>query len=252
VGRLPHRLTIALVVALAVGGCGHASRAKPTTSSSSVTVPTVRYDRVTGSNHDIPLPQVSGMNDAAAQQRVDDAIRATMTKVASDFEADLAGGPGRLTEVSKETTLATARVVSVKVVLDADTGGAHGMPIVATFVADLRRGRLLTTAVLFPPGSNWLAFLSEQSLAQLAAAEGYEVDAARTGTAPKPENFAHAALTPDALTITFDAYQVGPFAAGTPTVTFTRDSLAAAGLSGVIDGFFGRPTQGTARSAEEP
>ena len=75
---------------------------------------------------------------------------------------------------------------------------------------------------------------------------------AATGTAPKPENFAHAALTPDALTITFDAYQVGPFAAGTPTVTFTRDSLAAAGLSGVIDGFFGRPTQGTARSAEEP
>jgi hypothetical protein len=239
VGRPPHGLTAALAAAaLTITGCGsgHGAVRRPITTTTAAAAATVRFDRLTGPHHDIPLPQV-----VAGPAAVNDAIRAALTKVAGDFESDLAGGPGSLSEVSKETTLATSRVVSVKIVLNADTGGAHALPQVETFVADLGGARLLEPADLFPPASSWLAFLSEQARAQLAATEGFVEDTARTGTEPRPENFRHLTLGPDALMVTFDAYQVGPFALGTPTVTVTYASLASAGLAGVIAGQLGRP-----------
>jgi len=225
------RLLLALIAAvLTIAGCGGGGGHSATPSPRPTSPPTVRFDRLTGPTYDIPLPQVVGGPAA-----VNDAMRAALAGVVAQST------DGRLTEVSKEVTLAMPRVVSVKLVLALDTGGAHGMSIVQTFVADLRAGRLLPTPDLFPAGSGWLSFLSQQSRAQLAAAQGSEDDTVRAGTEPTPEHFAHPALTPDALTITFDAYQVGPFSMGTPTVTFTRASLAAAGLSGVIDGLLGRP-----------
>jgi hypothetical protein len=47
----------------------------------------------------------------------------------------------------------------------------------------------------------------------------------RSGTAPKPQNFSAWALTPWGLEITFQDYQVGPYAAGNPSIYIPYSSL---------------------------
>ena len=53
-------------------------------------------------------------------------------------------------------------------------------------------------------------------------------DMVEAGTAPEEENFSTFLLEEDGLTVYFNPYQVGPWAAGVVTVTLPLKELAAA------------------------
>ena len=108
-------------------------------------------------------------------------------------------------------------------------GAAHGLTTVSTLNFNAKTGQLFNLANLFVTGSNWLGFLSTESRALLTETLGQlaQPGTIDTGTTPKVANFSGWALTPWGLQITFQNYQVGPYAAGTPSVMIPLSALAA-------------------------
>jgi hypothetical protein len=97
-------------------------------------------------------------------------------------------------------------------------GAAHPYHYSKIVNYDLGLGRPLDLGELFLPGSDYLSRLAEYCTAELSqrdiAFEGFS-----DGAAPTPENYRNWNITPDGLLITFDEYQVAPYAAGPQMVT---------------------------------
>ena len=96
-------------------------------------------------------------------------------------------------------------------------GAAHPGHYSVTVNYDLQNGRELTLDELFLSGSNYLQVISDESKSQLAARDiGFDMFA--TGADPLPENYLRWNLSSEGLVITFDEYQVAPYAAGPQVV----------------------------------
>jgi Protein of unknown function (DUF3298)/Deacetylase PdaC len=93
-------------------------------------------------------------------------------------------------------------------------GGAHGAPFAKSFTYDLNRDAPLSLADLFTPNSDYLKVISDYSTGELKKLETTDEMAISFGAGPKVENFQTWIVTPVGLQITFDANQVGPYAAG--------------------------------------
>jgi hypothetical protein len=94
-------------------------------------------------------------------------------------------------------------------------GAAHPGHNSITVNYDLRQGRELTLDDLFQPGSNYLQVIADKCKAQLSTRDiGFEDEIFNSGADPLPENYQRWNLSPDGLVITFDEYQVAPYAAG--------------------------------------
>lgn len=124
------------------------------------------------------------------------------------------------------------------------SGGAHGMPLLGSFTFLPRQDTLMTIEDWFDDAAVWAA-ISEAAIAGLStqveafgAAPGETLDPAtlewiETGASAEPENFAHYRPLLDAdskirgFLITFQPYQVGPYAIGTPQVEIPRSVFAA-------------------------
>jgi hypothetical protein len=103
---------------------------------------------------------------------------------------------------------------------------AHGFTRFRTLTYDLTSGRRLGLADLFRNGVDYLGWLSHESVAQLQARpEIYNPQTTPAGLSPTEEHFSHFGLTPTGLEIVFDENQVGPYAVGTPHVTFPYAQL---------------------------
>jgi len=97
-------------------------------------------------------------------------------------------------------------------------GAAHPGHYSVTLNYDLASDRLVTLDELFLPGSNYLQVISEYCKAELAKRDiGF--DGFTAGADPLPENYTRWNLSTDGLIITFDEYQVAPYAAGAQVVT---------------------------------
>ena len=90
-------------------------------------------------------------------------------------------------------------------------GAAHPFSYTSTLNYDLTRERTLTLDELFLPGSDYLGVLSAQSI-QIISENGY-MDWPE-GAAPVTENYQNWNITPDGILITFDPYQIAPYAVG--------------------------------------
>ncbi len=91
---------------------------------------------------------------------------------------------------------------------------------------DLGQGRELALSDLFLPNSNYLEAISNYCIAELKKqpyADSFFLDGAK----PTPENYRNWNITSDGLMITFDEYQVAPYAAGPQTVTVPFSELQA-------------------------
>ena len=102
---------------------------------------------------------------------------------------------------------------------------------------DLAAGQPLHLKDLFLPDSHYLELLSRLCIADL---QGRAFPLILAGAAPAEENFRSWNLTPQALRITFDAYQVGPYAAGPQVVEIPWKTLQAI-LSAVSLSFLLQP-----------
>jgi ABC-type lipoprotein export system ATPase subunit len=108
-----------------------------------------------------------------------------------------------------------------------ETGVVHGTDTIETFNFNERTGKQYQLPDLFRPGTDWLGALSSESRALLPAIIGNNdgLSVWESGSAPKASNFSAWALTPWGLSIEFQDYQVGPYAAGTPTIVIPYRSL---------------------------
>jgi hypothetical protein len=92
-------------------------------------------------------------------------------------------------------------------------GAAHPYHYTRTFNYQLSTGQELTLDQLFLPGADYLNVLADYCKAELQQRLGSDVFFVE-GADPKPENYPNWNLSWEGVIITFDEYQVAPYAAG--------------------------------------
>src|SRR3989344_74452 len=97
---------------------------------------------------------------------------------------------------------------------------AHGSGIFYSFNYDVKNDKLLKLSDLFKPDVKYLRFLSEESRPRLKEQmrDYYQEEFALVGTEPKEENYNIYNFTKNKLRITFNVYQVAPYASGPQSV----------------------------------
>lgn len=106
--------------------------------------------------------------------------------------------------------------------LDAYTflGGAHGMPITDYMVIDVAKKRVLSLADMLEPGQH-KAFEAKLRAAHARWAKQQAVDMSNWPFTPSD----NAAPMADGMAVTYQAYDIGPYAMGQPTLTIPYDQL---------------------------
>lgn len=158
---------------------------------------------------------------------IDAKIEAEIQNVASAFKADAAtfdpavsSRPYSLSGEVAELYVASD-IVSERINLYQDTGGAHGLPIVLTLNYDATTGEEISldrALSLVGLGLGDVARRAQDQLHQEFGSESVFED----GAAPTPANYQTFVVSPHNVTFIFQAYQVVAFAAGMPEVTFAR------------------------------
>lgn len=103
-------------------------------------------------------------------------------------------------------------------------GAAHPGLNSTTLNYDLAQGRELALSDLFLPNADYLGAISKYCITELSKQPFFDTPFAE-GAQPKPENYRNWNIAPDGLVITFDEYQVAPYAAGPQTVTIPYSEL---------------------------
>jgi hypothetical protein len=102
------------------------------------------------------------------------------------------------------------------------SGAAHPYSWVETFNYDLATGHAVTLDQLFRPGFPYLDAISQYCLAELDRQGTLTFP---EGAAPRADNYRHWNVSPDGLVITFNSYDVAPYAAGPQVITIPYDAL---------------------------
>ncbi len=130
--------------------------------------------------------------------------------------------PGSTLDMGYTVALATDDLISIE--MDVGTyyhGAAHPNSNSEVLNFDVRNGKALRLADLFKPGAKYLQALSTYSIKDLKkqssskGADGMLDDQSiASGAGAAAKNFQSWTITKKGLGITFDSYQVGPYAAG--------------------------------------
>ena len=173
-------------------------------------------------------PQLTGGNNPNFE-KFNQAARAAVTKKVAGFKKDMQpegeeeeprpeGSMGSDLSISYEVLLAQDDLVSVKFdVSSYFQGAAHPNSYSDVLNYDLKNGKQLKLSDLFKPGAKFLQTIATYCIADLkkqAQAKGLLDDQIESGAAAKSDNYGSWTITKRGLGITFDAYQVGPYAAG--------------------------------------
>ena len=105
-------------------------------------------------------------------------------------------------------------------------GAAHPGLNSLTLNYDLGQGKELALADLFLPNSHYLEAISNYCIGELSKQPFFD-SSFSSGAEPTPENYRNWNITPDGLLITFDEYQVAPYAAGPQKVVIPYNELRA-------------------------
>ena len=212
--------------------------------------PTVTEEKVTESKPDLtidvvfPVLAYPGHDEAAA--KVNAGVRALVDRTIADFRNELtdlgrpAGGAGSQTSTLAakfDTVRLDSDVASFRLIWDSyDAGAAHPGSHVDTATFDLATGDQLDLADLFAPDAKYLDTLSHACAPQVEAgltkANGQPLDdgerqTVAAGTAPKAENYGAWAVSTTAIEVTFQEYQVGPYAVGQQSCEIKAADLAS-------------------------
>lgn len=103
-------------------------------------------------------------------------------------------------------------------------GAAHPGSYSITLNYDLSQGRELAPGDLFRPNADYLEAIASYCKSELSKQPFYD-GAFTQGADPTPENYRRWNITPGGLLITFDEYQVAPYAAGPQQVTVPYTAL---------------------------
>jgi hypothetical protein len=190
------------------------------------------YPQLSGST-DPRMLRFNGVSRGIAFKRIGE-FKKGLAAIAAEEEEPPADSDMR-SDLSVSYTVAVANddLISISFVTSGySRGAAHPNSNTETVNYDLKNGKLLKLADLFQPAATYLKTISaycvddlkKQAKAQGASASLTESWIA-TGAAPKPANYKNWTITRKALAITFEAYQVGPYAAGPQYVTIPFEVL---------------------------
>lgn len=171
-------------------------------------------------------PRVTAFNALAAsivQQGVDE-FKSTMTDLQPLPDIGAASG-----YTLKYTSLsAQPGYVSIKFESEGYVEGmAHPYHVSRSLNYDLETGEEISLDSLFTSDSSYLQVIADYCAAQLQTRDIGFTDIFTDGAKPAAENYQVWNITPDGLLITFNEYQVAPYAAGPQTVLVPYAELAS-------------------------
>lgn len=187
----------------------------------------------------VMYPQLDGMKDMNIQKKINKEIFKTVTNDLEVFrndmkEWDLSNIPADFaSELDYNFTayLITDEVYSFAFeIYSYYAGAAHPNHWSKSFNFDIKNGRLITIKDLFKPHSKYIEKVSSYCIEDLkmqGRQGGYEFDEEMliSGAGPKDSNYINFNILQKGLQITFDPYQVAPYAAGTQYVTIPYKNL---------------------------
>ena len=144
---------------------------------------------------------------------------------------DKSSVPGSTLEIGYDVALAKDDLISIRFDLGSySSGAAHPNSSSAVLNYDVKAGKVLKLADLFNPGARYLQTISTYCIKDLkkqSKSKGSLLDDAtiQSGASPAGKNYQSWTITKKGLEITFDPYQVGPYAAGPQTVIIPYSAL---------------------------
>jgi hypothetical protein len=182
-------------------------------------------------------PQLNGGNNPNFE-KFNQTARALVTKKVAGFKKDMQpaqgeesrpeGSMGSNLNVAYTLILAQDDLISVK--FDVGSyyqGAAHPNSYSDVINYDLKNGKQLKLGDLFKPGAKFLQAIADYSIADLKKQtdKGLTAGEIENGAAPLAKNYQSWNIMKTGIGVTFDAYQVGPYAAGPQFVTVPYSAL---------------------------
>ena len=182
-------------------------------------------------------PQLNGGNNPNFE-KFNQTARALVTKKVAGFKKDMApaegeesrpeGSMGSNLNVAYTLILAQDDLISVK--FDVGSyyqGAAHPNSYSDVINYDLKNGKQLKLSDLFKPGAKYLQAIADYSVADLKKQtdKGLTPEEIEKGAAAIAKNYQSWNIMKTGIGVTFDAYQVGPYAAGPQFVTVPYAAL---------------------------
>lgn len=192
---------------------------------------------------EVEYPQLTGGTDPNLE-KFNRAVRSLVSRKAAEFKKEMAtseatvAAPETDSEVSESDlgigyTIAIAKDDLISVLFDIGgyySGAAHPNSYSEVLNFDLKNGKTLKLADLFKPGAKYLQTISAycvKDLKQQSKEKNLQLDdpSITSGAGPSEKNFKSWTITRKGLGITFDAYQVGPYAVGPQSVLVPYGTL---------------------------
>ncbi len=181
----------------------------------------------------VPVLRASDPADAATAG-FNAVVQKNVDQLTSGFVSDLeqyppdpafSGGMASFFQIGATRYVLSPRIVSVRLDIGGYVAGAaHPYSFSRSINFDLQANREVHLSDLFTPGVDYLKLISDYCIAELEKTDfflGFEA-----GAEPTEANYQNWNLTPAGLQITFDPYQVGPYAAGPQQITLPYATLA--------------------------
>ena len=189
---------------------------------------------------DARYPQLTGGSNPSFE-KFNSVVRAPVMKEVAGFKKAMApeegedlrpeGSMGSDLNISYEVALAQDDLISVGFSIGSYyQGAAHPNSFSEVLNYDLKNGKQLKLSDLFKPGAKYLQAISTYCIAelkkQMKAPDGtVDNESIESGAAPLAKNYQSWTITRRGLGINFDAYQVGPYAAGPQFVLVPYSAL---------------------------
>jgi hypothetical protein len=155
----------------------------------------------------------------------------TADPAAQPASEDKSTTPGSTLDIGYNVALAKDDLISIQFDLGSySAGAAHPNSVSAVLNYDLKAGKALKLADLFTPGAKFLQAISSYCVKDLKKQSQTKVSllddqSIQSGAGPDMKNYQSWTITRKGLQITFDAYQVGPYAAGPQSVVIPYSAL---------------------------
>jgi hypothetical protein len=158
---------------------------------------------------------------------------ADLIKKATDqFHQDLASQPatpiagGSYFDLSYERLSAPGSLISLQIKINGmSDGAAHPYRVILSYNFDLEKGQEISLNQLFLHGVNALGTIADYCRAELKTRAVGMDSMFSSGADPTVENYSVWNISPQGLVITFNDYQVAPYAAGPQTVIIPLQAL---------------------------
>ncbi len=226
--------SFALCASLVLAACGNGS------GNTSVKLVTDTLNKTEATyTLNLKIPQVKGLKDATVQKDINDRLKKMVADLQSEFLKEIADivieNDSTKSGLQTEFHAATLSEQMISLTIEAApylSGSAHPNHVTVGFTYDVDGKKVITPEEFFNTKSKYLERLSELSIMQLIAESKkkgtyYEAkeQMIRQGAGPKAENFRVFTIQNGNLVLTFDPYQVGPYAEGVQTITLSRAQI---------------------------